>query len=359
MLLVLLFCGLSVVWNPLFAQNKQVTLHVKDIPLGDVVKELKQQTGKDFLFSNREVNVERKVTVNVTDMALKDVLPQVFGKDYRFEISENVVVVRPFVAATRDGQQAGLLLTGVVTDNKKQPLPGVTVKLANTSVGTATNAEGRFSLRLPITKGTLEFSFVGFKSRTLNFTENMKDSIRVELAEDITGLEEVQVIAYGSQKKRTLISAVSSVKADDIKELPTHSLENLLQGHMAGVEVNNISGSPGGGGSIVAIRGYNSFFAGDGANSGSEGQDRAYGTPLYVIDGVPMQAFTSPITGTNTLSDLDPSMIESIEVLKDAASAAIYGSRAGNGVILITTKKGRSGQARFTANVSYSASWVA
>lgn len=94
-----------------------------------------------------------------------------FGKDYRFEISENVVVVRPFVAATRDGQQAGLLLTGVVTDNKKQPLPGVTVKLANTSVGTATNAEGRFSLRLPITKGTLEFSFVGFKSRTLNFTE--------------------------------------------------------------------------------------------------------------------------------------------------------------------------------------------
>lgn len=204
MLLVLLFCGLSVVWNPLFAQNKQVTLHVKDMPLGDVVKELKQQTGKDFLFSNREVNVERKVTVNVTDMALKDVLPQVFGKDYRFEISENVVVVRPFVAATRDGQQTGLLMTGVVTDNKKQPLPGVTVKLANTSVGTATDAEGRFSLRLPITKGTLEFSFVGFKSRTLNFTENMKDSIRVELAEDITGLEEVQVIAYGSQKKRTI-----------------------------------------------------------------------------------------------------------------------------------------------------------
>lgn len=84
MLLVLLFCGLSVVWNPLFAQNKQVTLHVKDIPLGDVVKELKQQTGKDFLFSNREVNVERKVTVNVTDMALKDVLPQVFWKRLPF-----------------------------------------------------------------------------------------------------------------------------------------------------------------------------------------------------------------------------------------------------------------------------------
>ena len=357
-LLILLFCGLSVAWNPLFAQDRKVTLHVKEVPLGEVVKELKKQTGKDFLFSNREVNVSRNVSVSISNMTLKEVLPLVFGKDYRFEIEENVVIVRPFVAVTGDGQRSGFVVTGVVTDVKKQLLPGVTVKVANTTVGTATNNAGQFVLRLPITKGSLEFSFVGFKSQTINFTENTKDTIRVVLQEDVTGLEEVQVIAYGSQKKRTLVSAVSSVKADDIKELPTHSLENLLQGHMAGVEVNNISGSPGGGGSIVAIRGYNSFFAGDGASSGSEGQDRAYGTPLYVIDGVPMQAFTSPITGTNTLSDLDPSMIESIEVLKDAASAAIYGSRAGNGVILITTKKGRSGQARFTANVSYSASWL-
>ena len=95
-----------------------------------------------------------------------------------------------------------------------------------------------------------------------------------------------------------------------------------------------------------------------GSETSAEGDDRTYGTPLYVIDGVPMQAFTSPITGSNTLSDIDPSMIESIEVLKDAASAAIYGSRAGNGVILITTKKGRSGKAQFTANVSYSTSWL-
>ena len=359
-LLILLFCGLSVAWNPLFAQDKSVTLHVKELPLGEVVKELKKQTGKDFLFSNREVNVDRNVTVSVSNMALKEVLPLVFGKDYRFEIGENVVIVRPFVAVTADGQKGGFVVRGVVTDTKKQPIPGVTVKVANTTVGTATNNAGQFVLRLPITKGSLEISFVGFKSQTVNFTENTKDTIRVILKEDVTGLDEVQVIAYGQQKKRTVISAVSSVKADDIKELPTHSLESLLQGHMAGVEVNNMSGAPGGGGSIVAIRGYNSLFV-DSETSGSqgdEGEDRRYGTPLYVVDGVPIQAFTSPITGTNTLSDLDPSMIESIEVLKDAASAAIYGSRAGNGVILITTKKGRAGQAKFTANVSYSASWL-
>lgn len=359
-LLILLFCGLSVAWHPLFAQDKGITLHMKEMPLGEVVKELKKQTGKDFLFSNREVNVDRNVSVNVSNMALKEVLPLVFGKDYRFEIEENVVIVRPFVAVTADGQRGGFVVKGVVTDTKKQPLPGVTVKVANTTVGTATNNAGQFVLRLPITKGSLEISFVGFKSQTVNFTENTKDTIRVTLKEDVTGLDEVQVIAYGQQKKRTVISAVSSVKADDIKELPTHSLESLLQGHMAGVEVNNLSGAPGGGGSIVAIRGYNSIIDNGetSGSSGEEGDDRRYGTPLYVVDGVPIQAFTSPITGTNTLSDLDPAMIESIEVLKDAASAAIYGSRAGNGVILITTKKGREGQTKFSVNVSYSASWL-
>ena len=354
---VLLFCGLCMTAMPVNAQDSKVTLHVKDMPLGDVVKELRKQTGKDFLFSNREVDANQKVTVDVTAKSLEDVLPLVFGKNYRFEIEENVVVVRPFVQMTASGQK-GLLVSGVVLDEKQQPLPGVTVKLMGTTVGTATAQNGKFALHLPITKGTLEFSFVGFKTQQIAFSESTRDSIRVILKEDVAGLDEVQVIAYGQQKKRTVISAISSVRADDIKELPTHSLESLLQGHMAGVEVNNMSGAPGGGGSIVAIRGYNSLFVDKEGERSAEGDDRKYGTPLYVVDGVPIQAFTSPITGTNTLSNLDPSMIESIEVLKDAASAAIYGSRAGNGVILITTKKGRSGQAKFSVNVSYSASWL-
>lgn len=116
---------------------------------------------------------------------------------------------------------------------------------------------------------------------------------------ETASLEEVQVVAYGAQKKRTVVSAISSVKADELKELPTHSLENLLQGHMAGVEISNISGSPGGG-CCCSHSGYNSLFV------EGEGDDRNYGTPLYVIDGVPMQSFTSPVTGSNTLSDLDP-----------------------------------------------------
>lgn len=357
--MLLLLYALCMLAIPAKAQNDKITLQVKEMALGDVVKELKRQSGKDILFSNREVNVDKKITVDVVEKPLNEVLPLVFGKNFRFEISEKMVVVRPHASSANLGQQAGFSIVGVVTDTKKQPLPGVTVKLEGTTVGTATAMNGRFALRLPITKGALEFSFIGFKSSKINFTENMKDTICVVLVEEVTGLDEVQVVAYGQQKKRTLVSAVSSLKAEEMKELPSHSLENLLQGHMAGVEVNNVSGSPGGGGTVVAIRGYNSFMTNKvNTNAEGEGEDTQYGTPLYVVDGVPMQVFTSPVTGSNTLSDLDPSMIESIEVLKDAASAAIYGSRAGNGVILITTKKGRAGQARFTANVSYAASWI-
>ena len=130
---VLLFCGLCMTAMPVNAQDSKVTLHVKDMPLGDVVKELRKQTGKDFLFSNREVDANQKVTVDVTAKSLEDVLPLVFGKNYRFEIEENVVVVRPFVQMTASGQK-GLLVSGVVLDEKQQPLPGVTVKLMGTTV---------------------------------------------------------------------------------------------------------------------------------------------------------------------------------------------------------------------------------
>lgn len=338
------------------ASAQKVTIDVKNASLISVLDEIKSQTGYRYLFVGSRAQEVKGITLSMKDQPLETVLDNCLRETvWTYSISDKTIVLslKAGVAADKSNQPIKKEVKGIVVDKKGEPMPGVTVKLANTSVGTATNLHGKFALLLPLKSGKLEFTFIGYKPQNFDFTEKT-DSIRIVLQEETTGLDEVQVIAYGSQKKRTLVSAISSVKADDIKELPTHSLESLLQGHMAGVEVNNISGAPGGGGSIVAIRGYNSFFV----DGGEEGQDRAYGTPLYVIDGVPTQAFTSPITGTNTLSDLDPSMIESIEVLKDAASAAIYGSRAGNGVILITTKKGRSGMTKFTANVSYSASWL-
>lgn len=333
---------------------QKVTIDVKKASLVSVLEEIKRQTGYRYLFVGDQVREVTDITLSMKDQPVETVLDSCLRNTiWTYAISDKTIVLslRAGTALSKSKQPVKNEVVGIVKDKKGVPMIGVTVKLVNTALGISTNSKGFFKLLLPVKNGSLECSFIGYKTQKVEFTEK-SDTLRIVMKEDVTGLNEVQVIAYGQQKKRTMVSAVSSVRADDIKELPTHSLENLLQGHMAGVEVNNLSGAPGGGGSIVAIRGYNSFFTQE------EGGDRGYGTPLYVVDGVPMQAFTSPITGTNTLSNLDPSMIESVEVLKDAASAAIYGSRAGNGVILITTKKGRAGKAKFTANMSYSASWL-
>lgn len=334
-------------WTATQTVSPRYTVNFTNSSLIDVFDYLGQHSEITFVYNAATVkNSPVKVTQNFKNASLSEVLDACLANSgFGYELIGTSVVIRPKQKVVEEH-----VIKGKVVNAKNEPLPGVTIRVEGTSVGVASDIDGNFTLRLPMEKGSLLFSFVGFKDQKVGF--NGTKPLTVQMEENVAALDEVQVIAYGSQKKRTVISAISSVKADDIKELPTHSLESLLQGHMAGVEVNNVSGSPGGGGSIISIRGYNSFLV------KGEGQDKQYGTPLYVVDGVPMQAFTSPITGTNTLSDIDPSMIESIEVLKDAASSAIYGSRAGNGVILITTKKGRAGQAKFTANASYSLSWL-
>lgn len=351
MKLCMLFIWVSVlqVSAVVYAQNVRLDLTLKDASIEKVMTSIRSQSEFSFFYDDAAVDKISNITLNLKDATVDEVMEACLkGTGFSFRVIDKTIILYRKEAVQQQVKET--VITGKVTDQKGKPLPGVTIRLDGTTLGVVTDAEGNYVFRLPMEKGNLIFSFIGFKTRKETFAGTKK--IDVKLEEDVAALDEVSVVAYGSQKKRLMTSAVSSVKADDIKELPTHSLESLLQGHMAGVEVNNLSGAPGGGGSIVAIRGYNSFFV------EGEGQDRAMGTPLYVVDGVPIQAFTSPVTGANTLSDIDPSMIESIEVLKDAASAAIYGSRAGNGVILITTKKGRAGKAKFTANVSYSASWL-
>lgn len=348
--LIFTFIGVMHISAATYSQDVKLDLKVKNASLESVMNSIRSQSEYSFFFDDVAVKKISNITLDLKEATIEEVLTACLkGTGFGFRVLDKTIILFK-EQAKDDKKKKSYIIEGKVVDEKNLPMPGVTVMLDSTTVGTATDTAGHFVLPLPIPKGTLVFSFIGFKTQKVKYTEGKQ--IVIKMQEDISGLEEVQVVAYGSQKKRTLVSSISTLKADEMKELPTHSLESLLQGHMAGVEVNNLSGAPGGGGAIVAIRGYNSFFV------NGEGGDRQYGTPLYVVDGVPMQAFTSPVTGSNTLSDLDPSMIESIEVLKDAASAAIYGSRAGNGVILITTKKGRTGKAQFTANASYSASWL-
>lgn len=328
-----------------FSQQQRVTLDMKNVGAMELFKEIQRGTSLYFVYNDADLRAYDKISVSAKDENVDVLLKRVFP-NLEFLFEGNVIIVKPTVSTDEKKDVKKFTIKGKVVDEKNQPLPGVTIRVDSTTVGCSTNEKGLFSLILPMETGRLIFTFVGFKQEVRKFKAG--EELLVKMKEDVSDLDEVTVIAYGERNKKELISSVSSVKAKDLEEVPSASLENLLQGHMAGVEVNNVSGAPGGGGSRVAIRGYNSLMI-DGVSDN---------TPLYVVDGVPIQSFTSPLTGTNTLAEIDPLTIESVEVLKDAASAAIYGSRASNGVILITTKQGKAGQANFQANVSYSWSWL-
>ncbi|MBC8085036.1 MAG: SusC/RagA family TonB-linked outer membrane protein, partial [Hymenobacter sp.] len=243
--------------------------------------------------------------------------------------------------------QAPQTIKGTVTDGANgEGLPGVSVVVKGTTIGTTTNGDGTYSLPVANDDATLVFSYVGFQTQETSVKG--RSTIAISLQTDQKALEEVVVIGYGSVKKSDVTGSVASVRTEDLlRTIPT-SINQGLQGQVAGVQVNRSDGAPGAGISLT-IRGANSI------SGGSE--------PLYVIDGIP---FTSPAPtsatdsqrqSTNALSYINPQDIESMEILKDASATAIYGSRGANGVVLITTKKGKAGQDRIevTANTSISA----
>jgi TonB-linked SusC/RagA family outer membrane protein len=209
-----------------------------------------------------------------------------------------------------------LTIKGQVSD-AKGPLPGVTVKVQNSSTGVNTDVEGRYTLKAP-GNATLSFTFIGYKPQTISV--NNRTTIDVNLETDSKSLDEVVVVGYGTQKKVNLTGSVSTVSGEDLIKRPVVSPAAMLQGTMPGVQVTQSTGEPGNEGVSIRIRG-NSTFSGAGSD------------PLVLVDGVP-----------GNLNDLNPTNIDNISVLKDAASAAIYGSRAANGVILVTTKQGKSGK---------------
>ncbi|MXV17095.1 SusC/RagA family TonB-linked outer membrane protein [Hufsiella ginkgonis] len=222
---------------------------------------------------------------------------------------------------------------GVVNDSQGQPLPGVSVVLkSDKKVATSTGISGGYSISVPA-NGTLVFSFVGYASQEIPV--NNQSSVNVRLSDDVTNLSEVVVVGYGTQKKSVVTGAISSVKAADLETMPINRVEQALQGRTSGLTIAAGNGQPGTS-STVRLRGYTTY-------SGSGNND-----PLWVIDGV--------IVDNGGIGYLNQNDIESIEVLKDAASQAIYGARAANGVIIISTKKGKSGKLQINYNTFYGTS---
>jgi len=234
------------------------------------------------------------------------------------------------------------IIKGTVTADDGSTLPGVSVKVKGASAVTVTDVNGRFSINLPDEGGTLIFSYVGFKTREVLVTTA---TVNVVLTSDSKELSQVVVIGYGTTRKSDLTGSVASVKADELKAVPATTFDQALQGRAAGVQVTQTSGKPGAETSI-RIRGTSSI------NAGNE--------PLYVIDGMLVNSDGGDVsTGVNLgprispLSSINPSDIESIEILKDASSTAIYGSRGANGVVLITTKRGKAGAGSVTFESYY------
>lgn len=332
------------------AVTRSINLSFQNVSLKKVLDRIEKDTGYSFLFTDHSVDTGKKMDVNIHAESINealDVLFQGIGVDYRI-VDWQIILTKKKVEEQSVKQQKRL--TGVVKDEKGEPVIGANVVEKGTTNGTTTDLNGKFTLNVP-ENVTLLISFIGYTSQEILVIKE-KNNYEIILREDTQNLDEVVVVGYGSMKKSDLTGSVVSLKTDKINSPNNSNLVQMMQGHAAGVVVTQSSMQPGGA-SEIHIRGISSVNASK--------------TPLYVIDGFPVDN-TNFYPGSNDVFDgpkkdplngINPSDIEHIEVLKDASATAIYGSRAANGVILITTKKGKKGRPKITLNSSFGVQTVA
>ena len=314
--------------------SQTITLSTSNTAIEKVFKAIEKQSGYYFFYKYNDIKGAKPVTLSLKDASLEETLQECFKNEpFTYTIDNKTIIVnKKDVAAMVSQAQAPITITGQVKDAQNQPLPGVNVKIKGTSIGATTGVDGKFSLQAD-DNAVLVFTFVGFRTR--EEPVNKRTTIDIVLEEDKTQLHEVVVVGYGNQERKDVTGAVGTVKMSNIKEIKAASVDLKLAGQLAGVTVNQVTGTPGGGVSIN-IRGAGSVGSGD--------------DPLYVIDGFPISPGFDQYS--NPLSTINPDDIENISVLKDAASTAIYGSRGANGVILITTKRAKKGESTVTVNTS-------
>ena len=293
-----------------YAQNAKINLSLSDVTLEEAIKTIEANTQFVFFFSNSAVDMTKHVDLNVKNGNIKEVLNQILSS-YKYRIEDNKIVLLGEVQ--QDGK-----IWGVVSD-AFGPIAGANVVVKGTTNGTITDMDGRFSLDAP--KGAkLQISYIGYITKEL--TVDTKTDYVIELVEDSQALEEVVVVGYGTEKKVNVIGSIAQIGSEKLENRSTPQLSNVLTGQMAGVTVIQRSGRPGNSGGEIRVRGVGSF-----------GGESNKSDALVLIDGIP-----------GKLNDVSSEDVGSISVLKDASTAAIYGSRAANGVILVTTKTGKEGK---------------
>jgi len=312
------------------SQTKRFNLNERNISVKEALKLIEEQSGYRFFYEENMLDVDKKLNISISNSTIEEVLDQLLsqtGIEYKL-MDNNFVVLKSESEENREFSgsfQQARSVSGKVTDSSGAPLSGVTVVVKGTTQGTISTYDGSYSLPDVPENGTLVFSFVGMKSREIPVAGRMRVNLAME--EESIGIEEVVAVGYGVQKKSDVTGALTSVSAEELTLRPVNNTFEALQGKAAGVDITT-SERPGTVGSI-RIRGNRSLTATN--------------APLYVVDGVPLMSASS-------IETLNPRDIESIDILKDASATAIYGSRGANGVIIITTKQGKSG--RFSLNYS-------
>ncbi|RZK13129.1 MAG: SusC/RagA family TonB-linked outer membrane protein [Flavobacterium sp.] len=336
-----------------FAQK--ITLSKRNAPLKTIFKELRNQSGYVFLCTENQLKISSPVTINVNGEDFQDVLKQIFeNQPLTYNINEKTITIKEKERSIIDkviDYFSNIDVSGKVVDENGQPIAGATIKVKGTTSTTISDGSGTFSLKNISEDAVLEISYLGYQNKEIKASKDL-GILKMELT--VGKLQEVTVNAgYYSVKEKELTGSISRITSKDIENQPVTNILATMQGRMPGVSIIQTTGVPGGG-FDVKIRGQNSLR--------SEGN-----SPLYIIDGVPYasdpigynQTSTSYPNPTSPLNSIDPNNIESIEVLKDADATAIYGSRGANGVILISTKKGKAGKTKFSFNTSTGISKVA
>ena len=312
--------------------QKRVTVSMRDATLEQILIEINKQTGLDYGFqSNGKVDKNRKFSLDVKDATVKDALDTLLkGSPYDYVLEENRVVI-----IERKAQEPTLVeITGRVVDEKGNPIPGASVIVYGTQQGVATDIDGRYTLKMQ-PDGVLQVSFVGYKTETIPVKG--KDIVNVTLNPTSENIEEVQVVAFGTQKKESVVSAITTIKPMDLKS-SSSDLTSTLTGKIAGIIGWQTGGLPG----ALTEEEMNTKFYIRGITS-----SQGISTPLILVDGVE--------TSMLDFSRMVPEDIESFSVLKDASATAMYGARGANGVILVTTKKGEEGSVY--TSVRYESVW--
>ena len=340
---------------PLAADAQTYDVSYKNQTLESVTQDLRLKTGYAFVYKKDiEVGLPR-ISCTLKNATLEQLLNGVFssiGLDY--EIAKGKTVVLKL--ADRNVQSKGLRIRGVVTDRNGEALPGAAVLVKGKSTGAVTGADGQFFIEQKEENCVLEISYVGMKTQSVRVSSANNRFLNISLDTDENILDDVIIVGYGQQSRRNLTGSVAKVKGSTIESATQDAPILALQGNAAGVYITQGSGVPGGGLSQIIIRGFNSL-----------GTTRDKSKPLYIVDGVPLNSNPqNPVSTTDTglfglpdaLSFINPSDIESIDILKDADATAIYGTRGSNGVVLITTKKGKQGKVRVDLQLSSTAQWV-